>query len=81
MLESLPENCSEEDREHALSEFYKGWLAQETLRQAAYSSGWRQRNWMSIMLGARLQYEKLAARVTRPFAWKSSSTPQNGSRE
>ncbi|KAI0928463.1 hypothetical protein AcW1_005701 [Taiwanofungus camphoratus] len=73
MLESLPETSSAEDRESALSDFYRRWLVQETARQQGYSAEWRKRNWSSILLGARLQYEKLMARISSPFASRNEN--------
>ncbi|EPS98567.1 hypothetical protein FOMPIDRAFT_1148676 [Fomitopsis schrenkii] len=67
VLDSLPESCPVEDRESALSAFYRRWADQEAERQRAYSAEWRRRNWASISLGARLAYEKVAARVAHPF--------------
>ncbi|KZT70170.1 hypothetical protein DAEQUDRAFT_668154 [Daedalea quercina L-15889] len=67
VLACLPEMCATEDRESALSAFYHRWAAQEAARQRAYSAEWRRRNWATVLLGARLAYEKLAARVTHPF--------------
>ncbi|OCH94942.1 hypothetical protein OBBRIDRAFT_788679 [Obba rivulosa] len=68
ILSSVPESCSPEQRERALSEFYRGWVAQEGARQRAYSAEWRRRNWASIWLGARVQYEKLVSRLSHPFS-------------
>lgn len=79
VLESLPKDCSEEQREQALSEFYRGWLSQESQRQATYSSEWRNRNWEGIFLGARLHYEKIISRISRSFSSKSNL--RGGSRE
>lgn len=62
-LASLPECYTEEDREVALSDFYKGWLVQETERQRQYTAEWRKRNWANIMLGMRLQYQKFMSRL------------------
>lgn len=67
VLDSLPESCPAEDRESALSAFYRRWADQEAERQRAYSAEWRRRNWSSISLGARLAYEKLATRIAHPF--------------
>ncbi|KAH9934993.1 uncharacterized protein B0H18DRAFT_869642 [Fomitopsis serialis] len=66
-LDSLPESYAAEDREFALSGFYRRWAEQETVRQSAYSAEWRRRNWASVLLGARLAYERVMARVEHPF--------------
>ncbi|KAI0705813.1 hypothetical protein BC835DRAFT_1403653 [Cytidiella melzeri] len=62
-LSSLPESCTEEDKEHALSDFYKSWLVQEEPRQKEYTANWQRRNRMNVLLGARLQYQKFMARL------------------
>ncbi|KAF9814927.1 hypothetical protein IEO21_04871 [Rhodonia placenta] len=68
VLESLPASCSVEDRELALSGFYRRWAIQETSRQQSYSAEWRKRNWASIFLGGRLAYERFMTRISRPFS-------------
>ncbi|KAI0374940.1 hypothetical protein BV20DRAFT_935221 [Pilatotrama ljubarskyi] len=67
VLQSLPEGASAEQREHALSDFYARWVAQERARMAAYDAEWRKRNWSTIMLGARVRYQEFVARVMHPF--------------
>ncbi|KAH9843031.1 uncharacterized protein C8Q71DRAFT_699888 [Rhodofomes roseus] len=66
-LDSLPDACSAEDSEFALSEFYRRWADQEADRQRAYSVEWRRRNWASVLLGARLAYERAMERIADPF--------------
>ncbi|KAH9952016.1 hypothetical protein B0H21DRAFT_715369 [Amylocystis lapponica] len=73
VLESLPQTASVEDREFALSHFYKSWVAQEQVHHREYGAQWRRRNWTSILLGARLHYEKFMSRISHPF------TPNNNS--
>jgi len=75
VLESLPESCSAEDREFALSDFYCRWVNQEFAHQREYDVEWRKRNWSNILLSARLSYEKFVARMSRPF------TPNDESRD
>ncbi|GBE81937.1 hypothetical protein BKA93DRAFT_740295 [Sparassis latifolia] len=74
VLESLPETAPTEDREFALSEFYKRWLMQEQSRQKEYNSQWRKRNWTSIVLGARVRYEKFKSLISRPFTSRSDDS-------
>ncbi|PCH38017.1 hypothetical protein WOLCODRAFT_64292 [Wolfiporia cocos MD-104 SS10] len=74
VLESLPASRSDEEYEFALSEFYKRWVVQETARQQEYSAEWRKRNWSSIVLGARLSYGKLVARISHPFSSSKDDT-------
>lgn len=62
-LSSLPESCTEEDKEHALSDFYKSWLIQEEPRQKEYTAEWQKRNKQNVLLGARLQYQKFMSRL------------------
>lgn len=66
-MDSLPEASSDEERERALSQFYKDWVAQEGPRQREYSTEWRKRNWTSIWLGTRVEYEKFMSRISHPF--------------
>ncbi|CCM02414.1 uncharacterized protein FIBRA_04512 [Fibroporia radiculosa] len=68
LLESLPDSCTEEDREFALSEFYRRWIVQETARQQEYDAEWRKQNWSSLLLAIRLSYEKSMARISRLFS-------------
>ncbi|KZT09490.1 uncharacterized protein LAESUDRAFT_646934 [Laetiporus sulphureus 93-53] len=68
VLESLPESCTAEDREFVLSEFYRRWVVQEMPRQKEYDAEWRKQNWKSISLGARLAFDKFAARISHPFS-------------
>ncbi|KAH7910182.1 hypothetical protein BJ138DRAFT_139798 [Hygrophoropsis aurantiaca] len=51
--------------ERALSEFYKKWVVQESARQAAYSAEWRRRNAETILLAARVEYQRFKARISR----------------
>ncbi|KAI0362164.1 hypothetical protein OH77DRAFT_1466569 [Trametes cingulata] len=67
VLQSLPDEAGAEQREHALSAFYARWVAQERARIAAYDAEWRKRNWSTILLGARVRYQELVARVMHPF--------------
>ncbi|KAI0341586.1 hypothetical protein BDW22DRAFT_1358406 [Trametopsis cervina] len=62
-LSSLPESCTEDDKEHALATFYRSWLLQEEPRQRAYNAEWQRRNNANIVLGAKLQYRKFMARL------------------
>ncbi|KAI0322246.1 hypothetical protein OF83DRAFT_1095271 [Amylostereum chailletii] len=74
VLESLPPGTSADERENALSEFYKQWVQQETHRQDAYTREWRQRNFEEIRLAARVLYRKLKARIGIADATASSPT-------
>ncbi|KAI0797978.1 hypothetical protein C8Q75DRAFT_801880 [Abortiporus biennis] len=65
VLDNLPSTASAEDREIALSQYYKQWVAQESERQHAYSDEWRKRNWANIFLGAKLKYRMLWSRLSR----------------
>ncbi|PIL24035.1 hypothetical protein GSI_13786 [Ganoderma sinense ZZ0214-1] len=67
VLQSLPEETTPEQREVALSEFYRRWVAQERKRLDDYGEEWRRRNWATISLGARVQYEKFVSRIMHPF--------------
>ena len=53
---------TELDREFALSEFYVRWVKQEEARQREYDAEWTKRNWSNVVLGARLQWQKLFRR-------------------
>jgi len=63
VLTSLPESASSETRENALSEFYKKWVMQEKARQDEYSTEWRKRNWDTILLAARVEYQRFKRRI------------------
>jgi hypothetical protein len=63
VLTSLPESASPETRENALSEFYKKWVMQEKTRQNEYSDEWRKRNWDTILLAARVEYQRFKQRL------------------
>ncbi|KAI1795840.1 hypothetical protein LXA43DRAFT_989715 [Ganoderma leucocontextum] len=67
VLRSLPEETTPEQREVALSEFYRRWVAQERKRLDEYGEEMRRRNWATIALGARVQYEKFVSRIMHPF--------------
>ncbi|PFH54312.1 hypothetical protein AMATHDRAFT_135664 [Amanita thiersii Skay4041] len=68
ILEALPESASTLDREHALSHFYKQWLVQESERTNAYTREWRKRNLATIILGARVEYQKFCKRLSSLFS-------------
>ncbi|KAI9570487.1 hypothetical protein HD554DRAFT_2018680 [Boletus coccyginus] len=63
VLASLPESASSETRENALSEFYKKWVMQEKARQDEYSAEWQTRNWNTIILAARVEYQRFKQRI------------------
>ncbi|KAF9246182.1 hypothetical protein BU15DRAFT_84979 [Melanogaster broomeanus] len=63
VLASLPDSASSEMQENALSEFYKEWVVQERTRQDEYSSEWRKRNWETIILAARVEYQRFKRRM------------------
>ena len=63
VLASLPESASSETHENALSEFYKKWVMQERTRQDDYSTEWQTRNWNTIILAARVEYQRFKQRV------------------
>ncbi|CAL1704551.1 unnamed protein product [Somion occarium] len=63
-LDSLPESCTPEDQETALSDFYCKWVNQEASRQHKYSKEWRKLNWSNIFLGARVKYQMIWSRIT-----------------
>jgi hypothetical protein len=63
VLTSLPESAASETRENALSEFYKKWVMQEKMRQDEYSTEWRKRNWGTILLAARVEYQRFKRRI------------------
>ncbi|KDQ60777.1 hypothetical protein JAAARDRAFT_31755 [Jaapia argillacea MUCL 33604] len=67
VLDSLPSACTPKDRELALSEFYKQWLSQEGQRAADYSTEWRRRNFEGIKLAARVEYQRMQARIASVF--------------
>ena len=63
VLASLPASASPETREIALSEFYKKWVMQEKTMQDDYSDEWRKRNWETILLAARVEYQRFKQRI------------------
>ena len=63
----MPEGTSPEQREVALSDFYGRWVAKESKRLDEYGEEWQRRNWATILLEARLYYEKIVYRVMHPF--------------
>ena len=67
VLQSLPEENRPEQREVALSEFYRRWVAQERKRLDEYGEEMRRRNRATISLGVRVQYEKFVSRIMHPF--------------
>ncbi|KAM5532051.1 hypothetical protein V8D89_014302 [Ganoderma adspersum] len=68
VLQSLPEETTPEQREVALSDFYRRWVAQERERLDDYGEEWRRRNWAAISLGAHVQYEKFVSRIMHLFS-------------
>jgi hypothetical protein len=67
VLSNLSDSATELEKEDALSDFYKQWLEQEKTRMDNYTNEWRSRNREEIMLSARVQYRKLASRLSRTF--------------
>ena len=67
VLASLPESTTPEEREVALSEFYTRWVLQERTRLDKYNEEWNRRNWSTILLSARVMYEKVIHRLMHPF--------------
>ncbi|KAM6495590.1 ferredoxin reductase-like C-terminal NADP-linked domain containing protein [Amanita muscaria] len=64
ILEALPDHASPLDKEHALSQFYRQWLVQESERTDAYTAEWRKRLFGLILLGTRVQFQGLSRRVS-----------------
>ncbi|EAU88486.1 hypothetical protein CC1G_04192 [Coprinopsis cinerea okayama7 len=64
-LSNLPESASSLDKENALSEFNRHWYNQEKERVDAYTSEWRRRNFELIRLGAKVEFQKLASRISQ----------------
>ncbi|PSR74095.1 hypothetical protein PHLCEN_2v10051 [Hermanssonia centrifuga] len=63
-LASLPETCTAEDKEVALSGFYRSWVIQESPRHDEYDVEWRKRNWSNILLGIRVKYQQFRSRLS-----------------
>ncbi|GLB34912.1 putative uncharacterised conserved protein (DUF2315) [Lyophyllum shimeji] len=70
VLAGLPSSAVVLDKEETLSEFYKQWYLQEAPRMDGYTREWRRRNIALIKLGARVEYEKLANRLSDFFAFR-----------
>ena len=61
VLASLPEGSSPLERERALSEFYGGWVQQETQRQKVYTAEWRGRSYDALKYAGRVQWRNMQA--------------------
>ena len=62
-LAGLPESCTAEEREFAMSDFYSRWIVEERSRLEAYHAEWQKRNWSNIWLEARVRYRKFMESV------------------
>ncbi|KAF8238612.1 hypothetical protein L208DRAFT_1241065 [Tricholoma matsutake] len=74
VLASLPSSFTVIDKEKALSEFHKQWCMQEAPRTDDYTKEWRKRNLSLILLGVRVEYQKLAIRISDLVSPKRSNT-------
>jgi len=72
VLASLPSSSTVLDKENALSEFYKQWCMQEASRTDDYTTVWRRRNFSLIILGVRVEYQKIAVCFSDFVSWKRS---------
>ena len=63
ILDALPDSAASLDKERALSDFYRSWLIQESERMDAYTAEWRKRNVAIIVLGIRVEYQRLCTRL------------------
>lgn len=63
ILDALPESATTLNKEHALSDFYRQWLIQESDRTDVYTVEWRKRYFAIIVLGARVEYWRLRKRL------------------
>jgi len=72
-LSRLPSTATGVEKEHALSEFYHQWLLQEERRVGEYTEEWRQRNKASLILAARVAYQKFTSRFSGMAMFKSKS--------
>ncbi|KAF9464744.1 hypothetical protein BDZ94DRAFT_1161454 [Collybia nuda] len=70
ILGGLPTLATPLDKEKALSAFYKQWHLQESKRTDEYTKTWRKRNMGLIMLGARVEYQKLSTRISKLALFK-----------
>ncbi|RXW20888.1 hypothetical protein EST38_g4969 [Candolleomyces aberdarensis] len=66
-LSNLPETATDLDKENALSEFNTLWYIQEKERTDQYTDEWRKRNFQLIRLGAQVEFQKLAFRLSKFF--------------
>jgi apoptogenic protein 1 len=72
ILDSLPASASPLQKEHALSEFYKQWVVQESSRTGSYTEEWRAKNWSAIYLAASVSYTTFIDRLSHLiFFWRS----------
>ncbi|KAF5380920.1 hypothetical protein D9615_003992 [Tricholomella constricta] len=69
VLAGLPPSATALDKENTLSEFFKQWYLQEAARTDEYTMEWRRRNLALIKLGARVELEKFATRVSDIFSF------------
>ncbi|KAJ7219293.1 hypothetical protein GGX14DRAFT_591290 [Mycena pura] len=72
-LSRLPSTATVVEKEHALSEFYRQWLLQEERRVGEYTEEWRQRNKASLILAARVAYQKFTSCFSGMAMFKSKS--------
>ncbi|KAJ7774889.1 hypothetical protein B0H16DRAFT_1659979 [Mycena metata] len=72
-LSRLPPTATPLDKERALSEFYRHWVAQEERCTGAYTEEWRQRNMASLLLAFRVAYSKFTARFSDFAMFRSSN--------
>jgi len=70
VLAGLPPSATVLDKEKTLSEFYKQWYLQEAAHTDEYTREWRRRNVVLIKLGVRVEFERLANRLSDFFAFK-----------
>jgi apoptogenic protein 1 len=63
VLDALPPSATAEDREEALSHFYRHWLVNENARQQQYSADLRARTRQNLFLSARVWYRTWRAKL------------------
>jgi hypothetical protein len=63
VLSCLPESSTPLAREHALSEFYRKWVMQESRRGEVYNAEWRKRNFEEIVSAMRVEWRNLQDRI------------------
>ncbi|KAG5645238.1 hypothetical protein DXG03_006655 [Asterophora parasitica] len=69
VLAGLQPSATASDKEHTLSEFYRQWYLQEAARTDEYTTEYRRRNLALVKLGARVELENFASRVSDLFSF------------